>query len=367
MKARLLAYHLPQFHQTPENDEWWGEGFTEWTNVRKALPLFKGHDQPKHPADLGYYDLTHSEAMEAQAELARRYGIEGFCFYHYWFGNGRRVLNRPVDEMLSSGKPAFPFSLCWANETWKGIWFGANRTLIEQTYPGRHDIETHFDFLQKCFEDSRYITVDGKPLFQILTPGDIPDTREYTDILREIAHKRGFKGLYLTAGYRHDENVDPRKLGFDASVSNRFSSELREDKTMSLRWLVNRILAAKVASDAESLRKLLKRFYRVFDYGQVSSRLTPTEHHAWKIFPCPIPNWDNTPRMGIKGYVLEDSTPLKFEEQLSEAVSYVSGYPSEERLVFIKSWNEWAEGNYLEPDTEFGHGNLEAVLRTVQD
>lgn len=367
LKARILPFHLPQFHRTPENDEWWGDGFTEWTNVRKAKPLFKGHVQPKNPAELGYYDLTDPEAREKQAVLARQYGIEGFCYYHYWFGNGRRVLNRPVDEILASGAPNFPFTLCWANETWKGLWFGANRTLIEQTYPGRDDIERHFDFLQRCFEDPRYVTVDGKPLFQILTPSDIPDALEYTDSLREIAHRRGFKGIYLVAGYRHAEGIDPRTMGFDASVSSRFRTELREEKVLSGRWLVNRLLETRLLSDSGALQKPLKRNYRVFDYGQVSSRLTPRERFDWAHFPCPMPNWDNTPRMGVKGYVLDNATPEQFARQLRDAVKYVEPYPAEERLMFVKSWNEWAEGNYLEPDTDHGHGFLRAILDSVSD
>ena len=165
--ARLIAFHLPQFHPIPENDEWWGKGFTEWTNTGKAKPLFPGHDQPKVPTDLGYYDLRLPEARKAQADLARKYGVEGFCYYHYWFG-GKRLLERPVNEIIASGEPDFPFCLCWANESWTGIWHGApRRMLMEQTYPGEADHRAHFEYLLTAFRDKRYITVDGRPRFVI--------------------------------------------------------------------------------------------------------------------------------------------------------------------------------------------------------
>ena len=167
-KPRLIAFYLPQFHPIPENDEWWGRGFTEWTNVAKAVPLFRGHYQPHFPADLGFYDLRVPEVREAQAAMAKAYGIEGFCYYHYWFGHGRRLLERPFNEVLSSGKPDFPFCLCWANDTWTGIWHGApNKVLIEQRYPGVEDYKAHFYALLDAFRDPRYMTVDGKKIFII--------------------------------------------------------------------------------------------------------------------------------------------------------------------------------------------------------
>ena len=156
-QARLISFYLPQFHPIPENDRWWGRGFTEWTNVTKAKPLFKGHYQPRLPADLGYYDLRLPEVREAQAELARNAGIEGFCYYHYWFG-GKQLLEQPFNEVVASGKPDFPFCLCWANQTWTGVWYGApHRTLVEQTYPGREGHRRHFLALRRAFLDERYL------------------------------------------------------------------------------------------------------------------------------------------------------------------------------------------------------------------
>src|SRR5260370_41455353 len=172
-QARLLAFYLRQFHPIRENDEWWGRGFTEWTNTAKAKPLFRGHYQPHVPADLGFYDLRVPETRQAQADMAAAYGIEGFCYYHYWFA-GKRILERPFNEVLKSGQPKLPFCLCWANHTWTGIWLGEpNRILIEQTYPGEHDHRAHFDALLPAFTDPRYVTMHDKPIFVIFRPTEI--------------------------------------------------------------------------------------------------------------------------------------------------------------------------------------------------
>ena len=367
-KARLLAYYLPQFHPVAENDEWWGAGFTEWTNVTKAKPMFKGHYQPRFPADLGYYDLRVPEVREAQAEMARNYGIEGFCYYHYWFGSGRQILERPLNEVLESKKPDFPFCLCWANETWKGYAFSdTKRTLIEQFYPGREDIKAHFQYLLKAFNDERYIKVDGKPVFQILTPLDMPNPLEMTNTLRELAHQSGLKGLFLVAGYRALKDWDAVKNGFDGVVSSAFSRAFEPRSRFSLRWLINGTLNNKNFADNKFLQKLFKKYYRVHNYQDVIANLRIVERYDCDYYPCVVPNWDNTPRSGIKGYVIFDESPELFKEHLNEAVEYVGEYQPEHRIVFIKSWNEWAEGNYLEPDKRDGMKFLEAVRQCVYE
>ena len=202
LKARVLAYYLPQFHPIPENDEWWGKGFTEWTNVGKAKPLFPGHYQPHVPADLGYYDLRVPETREAQAQLAREYGVEGFVYWHYWFGNGKRLLERPFNEVLASGKPDFPFALAWANETWKGFWFGADgsrNALIEQMYPGDDDYINHFYTVLPAFKDRRYITCEGKPIFIIYHPTQMPEMLHFISLWQDLAKQNGLKGIYFIA------------------------------------------------------------------------------------------------------------------------------------------------------------------------
>ena len=215
-QIRSIAFYLPQFHPIPENDEWWGKGFTEWTNVVKAKPLFKGHYQPKLPTELGLYDLRVPEVREQQANLAKEYGIEGFCYWHYWFGNGRRILERPFNEVLESGKPDFPFCLAWANETWTGIWHGLNNEiLMEQTYPGQDDYIAHFNCLLKAFKDKRYMRVDDKPIFVVYRPNAIPDIKLFVDTFQEQAVQNGLKGVYLIATNVHTD-WNAQANGFDA-------------------------------------------------------------------------------------------------------------------------------------------------------
>lgn len=365
-KARLLAYYLPQFHPVSENDKWWGNGFTEWTNVTKAVPMFKGHYQPHFPADLGYYDLRVPEVREAQAEMARDYGIEGFCYYHYWFGNGRQILERPLNEIIAAGKPDFPYCLCWANETWKGYAFGeTTRTLMEQIYPGKKDIEKHFQYLLKAFSDDRYMKIDGKPIFQILTPRDMSDTIEMTDTLRELAYQHGLKGLFIVAGYRALYGWNAIENGFDAVVSSTFSRAFEPRNRFSLRWVINGALHNKMFVDNIFLQKLLKKYYRVHNYRDVIANIRIQEKYDYDYYPCVLPNWDNTPRSGIKGHVVTNSTPELFRKHLTEAIDYVKDFKPEHKIVFIKSWNEWAEGNYLEPDKKFGMQYLDVVRECV--
>lgn len=235
--ARIIAFHLPQFHPTPENDRWWGRGFTEWTNVTKARPLFPGHYQPHLPADLSFYDLRLPEARHAQAELAREYGVEGFCYYHYWFA-GRRILERPVNEILRSGKPDFPFCLCWANHSWNSAWQGTDNTLIEQTYSDFNDHAAHFDWLLEVFCDPRYLKVDGKPIFVIYDPDDIPQTADVMEFWRKRAQEAGLPGLHLIGVTNRNEHWDPRPRGLDASTMQALP---RRDGRIPRRYLTTKL------------------------------------------------------------------------------------------------------------------------------
>lgn len=347
--ARVIAYHLPQFHPIPENDEWWGNGFTEWTNTAKARPLFKGHYQPHIPSDLGYYDLRLPETRDAQAAMARKYGIEGFCYYHYWFG-GRRLLERPFNEVLASGEPDFPFCLCWANQTWTGIWHGTpNRVLIEQTYPGMEDHRRHFDTLLPAFCDKRYLKVDGKPLFMVYNLDELPDSPRVLEFWRGLAAKAGFPGLFLVAEHRIPD-WDPKRHGYDAAV------------TIGLwRW------ANKWVSWNHPIKKIKDKYRQwrgrptVHLYERVIDSLISDRIQGIENFPCVVPNWDNTPRSGRNGLVLHGSTPDLFRRHLRRALDRMRDVPYEHRIVFVKSWNEWAEGNHLEPDRKFGLQYLEVL------
>ena len=353
-KTRLIAFHLPQFHPTPENDAWWGKGFTEWTNVAKARPLFRGHYQPHIPADLGFYDLRLPEARHAQAELAKQYAIGGFCYYPYWFGDGRRILERPVNEILSSGEPDFPFCLCWANHSWNSIWQGTSDMLMEQRYPGWDDHAAHFDWLLQAFTDKRYLTVDGKPIFAIYRPDDIPEVRKVADFWRERAVKAGLPGLYLIGVSHFSPGWDPRERGLDASTMQALPPR---DGRIPWRHFATKIRLALKGNKHE---------LSIWDYEEVLPMLLRRNKVEWTDFPLVLPNWDNTPRSGMRGLVFENATPDLFRGLLREAISRVEDRAPDERIVFLKAWNEWAEGNYVEPDQKWGHAWLEAIRQELR-
>jgi lipopolysaccharide biosynthesis protein len=350
--ARVIAFYLPQFHPIPENDEWWGKGFTEWTNAAKAKPLFKGHYQPHVPADLGFYDLRLPETRIAQAQMASEYGIEAFCYYHYWFA-GKRLLERPFKEVLESGEPDFPFCLCWANQTWTGIWHGASdRILIEQTYPGDDDHRRHFNLLLQAFRDRRYVTVDGKPLFLIYRPWEIPEVKKVTDSWRELAQESGLEGLYLVA-FSWNPSWVPQENGFDGSITERLPPRRRwVSRRTPVKWMVSRY---QVATGKPTVHL----------YEEIWPTLLAARTASNGDYPCVIPSWDNTPRSGKAGLVLHGSTPELFQCHLKAALQAVKPSLPGHRIIFVKSWNEWAEGNHLEPDLRFGKGYLEVIRDEV--
>lgn len=335
-KARLIAFYLPQFHPIPENDEWWGKGFTEWTNVSRAKPLFDGHYQPHVPANLGFYDLRVPESRKAQADLARRYGIGGFCYWHYWFG-GRRLIERPFDEVLASGEPDFPVCLAWANETWSRRWLGEEKEiLLKQTYSPEDDA-SHARWLARAFADPRYIRVEGRPMFLVYRPRDLPDPRATVRVIRSECAREGVPNPYLV-GMNSHAHTDCRELGFDASLE--FEPQLG-------------VLPDPLADGL-----------KIHDYTAARRKMTARDIQ-FPYHPCVFVSWDNTPRRGENGIVFINSGPEQFEAGLREAVQSVQGKPPEHRLVFVNAWNEWAEGNHLEPDLKHGLGYLEAVRRAM--
>ncbi|RBY96262.1 lipopolysaccharide biosynthesis protein [Blastococcus sp. TF02-8] len=352
--VRTLAFYLPQFHPIPENDAWWGPGFSEWTNTAKARPLFPGHVQPHIPGDLGFYDLRVPETRQAQADLASRYGVEAFVYWHYWFGAGKRILERPFEEVLSSGEPNHSFCLGWANQTWTGIWHGADhRVLVEQTYPGPEDDRAHFEHILPALTDKRYFTVYGRPLFYVFRPEQLPDPRAWVDRWQSMAQKAGLPGLYLVAEVsdllgRGPKFTDVRAAGFDAGVYIRLPAEVTPATVLRMR-----------------LGRKLLRMPERYPYARQPHSL-PASLRRENLFPCVYPNWDNTPRSGRRGLVVSGSKPALFEQHVRAAVEQLQDRPHEERLLFVKSWNEWAEGNYLEPDRTDGHAYLEALARATR-
>lgn len=353
--ARVIAFYLPQFHPVPENDKWWGKGFTEWTNVGKARSLFPGHYQPKVPADLGYYDLRVPETRKAQADMAREYGIEGFCYWHYWFGNGKRLLERPFNEVMNSGEPDFPFCLAWANESWRGFYHGLKTkdTLIDQLYPGEEDYIAHFNAVLPAFKDHRYITVDEKPLFMIYHPLDNQvEVKAFIELWRKLAVQNGLKGIYFVGQTYHldTERVTLESMGFDAiNVVRLFNYEWKKRRLyrkarcwhnwFGLPWIVS--------------------------YEKASRFFVSAEDSDEDIIPTIIPNWDHSPRSGKQGVVLHRAEPEYFGQHVQDVMAHLKKKPLEHRLAFVKSWNEWAEGNYLEPDLRYGKKFLEIIKKSI--
>jgi len=347
---RLLAFYLPQFHTIPENDAWWGEGFTEWTNVRKARPLFPGHYQPHIPADLGYYDLRTPETRQAQADLARQYGIHGFCYYHYWF-HGKRLLERPFDEVLASRQPDLPFCLCWANESWTRAWDGGHQHVLMAQVHSEEDDRNHIRWLLQAFQDHRYIRVGGKPLFLVYRASHLPDIRRTTNLWREEAIRAGLDGLYLCRVESFpDEHTDPRSLGFDAAV------EFQPDSASLPIW---RKLRRRLSLE-------LKLPYRdVYDYSVYAERMLRKKSPPYPRYPCVMPMWDNSPRRKTRPTIFHGSTPELYEHWLKGAAQSFTPFSPQENLVFVNAWNEWGEGNHLEPCQKWGRGYLEATRQAL--
>ena len=354
---RAIAFYLPQYHPIPENDEWWGKGFTEWTNVTKAKPLFPGHYQPHLPADLGFYDLRLPEVREQQAQLATQYGIHGFCYYHYWF-NGRRILERPFNEVLASGQPDFPFCLCWANENWTRTWSGGSKDiLLQQNYSEEDDL-AHIRSLLPALSDNRYIKIDGKPLLLVYRTELLPNPNKTAEIWREEALKQGLGELYLARVESFKAGFNPKKIEFDAAV------EFAPDWGNTGQILSDNIILKIAAKTGFGFTNITDNM--MFDYDSLATKMMLKPDTDYIRYPCVTPSWDNSARRKKGSAVFISSTPEKYEEWLAHTITKVysnDAYP--EKLVFINAWNEWAEGNHLEPDRKWGHGYLQATLNAL--
>jgi len=344
--VRLIAFYLPQFHPIPENDLWWGKGFTEWTNVTRAAPNFSGHEQPQLPADLGFYDLRVPEAREEQAHLAREYGVSGFCYYYYWF-NGKRLLQRPLDEVVESGKPDFPFCICWANENWSRRWDGReSEVLIAQNHTHSDDL-AFIRQLRPLLEDRRYIKIRGRALVLVYRTDLLPDAARTAAIWRDYCRREGLGELFLACVHSFGTVLDPTMVGFDGAVE--FPPHER-------------------AVVLERQPRMSNRRFKgcVFDYVATSRNFLARPLPEYPFFRTVMPRWDNTARRQDAGDIFVRSTPDAYERWLAEIVEQTRRFSAPgERLVFINAWNEWAEGNYLEPDQRHGHGYLQATRRAL--
>ena len=344
--------YLPQYHQIPENDKWWGEGFTEWTNVRKAQPRFDGHYQPHIPRELGYYDLRNPKVHVQQAELAKAYGIGGFCYYHYWF-NGKRLLEHPFNEILASGKPDFPFCLCWANENWTRRWDGEEReVLMAQDHSHEDDLE-HINSLIPAFRDKRYIRVNGRPLFLVYKTNLLPDPKKTAEIWREAARKAGIGELYLVRIENHFKGYDPppHEIGFDAATE------------FAPYW---GCCGEKVSDRVEMYDEYRNCNPLVYDYDRIMLGMLGRSKPEYKMFRGVFPSWDNSARRKNDPVMFVNSSPEKYAFWLSQVARYtLQNFQGDERLIFINAWNEWGEGCHLEPDQKHGLRYLEATRQAI--
>jgi len=357
---RPIAIHLPQFHPFTENDEWWGRGFTEWTNVTKATPLFKNHYQPHLPADLGFYDLRLAEARLAQEALAKESGIYGFCYYHYWF-NGKRLLNEPVDRKLKNPKEDFPFMLCWANENWTRRWDGQDQeVLIEQNYSEADDIE-HIKFLIKhFFKDNRYIKIENKPFLAIYRVGLFPNAKKTALVWDAECKKAGFDGIYLAYMNREGFKQDPLTINFEASIDFKpdFINNPIHQKSSILKRLVNKLGLNK--NDAYINNQII-------DYKDFVTYHLNLKKPAWKNFPGLTPSWDNSARrLNGNAFILKNSTPELYGNWLKKIIENFKPYSNQESFIFINAWNEWAEGNHLEPCQKWGNQYLAVTKKVLE-
>jgi lipopolysaccharide biosynthesis protein len=357
MNVRAIAMYLPQYHPIHENDMWWGKGFTDWKNVASASPRFKDHYQPHTPSDLGFYDLRSEEIRDKQASLAFEYNIYGFCYYHYWF-NGKRLLNEPLDAILHSGKPDYPFCISWANEDWTRSWDGrSGEILMHQEYSEEDDI-AHMQFLcRHFFRDDRYIKVNGKPLFIVYRAFNFPDPERTVKVWRETARKEGISELYLCATQSMGMKVDPNEIGFDAVLQFEpdFSSLPQRYYGKFHQRLMNKI----------GIRDNPFSSDRVYFYEDFVNKAMKKEKPSYKCFPGITPSWDNSSRRKKDAMILHDSTPGQYGKWLNHILNSYKPYSNDENFIFINAWNEWAEGNHLEPCQKWGKAYLEKTKEVL--
>lgn len=373
---KIIAFYLPQFHNIPENDEWWGDGFTEWVNVKKAKPLYDGHVQPKCPLNDNYYNLLDDNVKIWQAEIAKKYGVYGFCYYHYWF-NGKLLLEKPMEQMLANPKVDIPFCICWANEAWTKAWVDSTQTLIPQKYGNKKEWKEHFEYLLQFFKDDRYIKCDGKPLFVIYKPELIECGNEMIDYFQELAKKAGLPGL--TMAYQHgnmdfyEENKDDSHYDLDIEFQPIYArhdyeaSENYSESKMFLKKIYNKfsIWVGKKLGKEINLRLKISENVRKYDYDKIWECILNKKIVDQKRIPGAFAMWDNTPRHGLKGHVYEGASPEKFEEYLKKLIKKTKSEYKKD-MIFIYAWNEWAEGGYLEPDKENGYGYLQAIRNALE-
>jgi 2-polyprenyl-3-methyl-5-hydroxy-6-metoxy-1,4-benzoquinol methylase len=341
--VKLICFYLPQFHAIPENNEWWGDGFTEWTNVQPAQPQFAGHYQPHVPGELGYYNLLDPAVQRRQVDLAKLYGIEGFCFYLYWFG-GKRLLETPTENYLNDKSLDLPFCLCWANENWSRRWDGLDNDILISQHHSAEDDLAFIEYISKYLKDSRYIRVDGKPLLLVYRPSLLPSTKETVKRWRKWCRDNGVGEIYLAYTQSFD-TIDPIEYGFDAAIE----------------FPPNNMAPPLITKDVPDRSPTFAG--QIYHWGIFPQRSKNYQEPAYTLFRGVNPSWDNTARKKTNGTILYGSSPLGYQQWLFNAIEdTVKRFPKhDQRLVFINAWNEWAEGAHLEPDQRYGYAYLQAT------
>lgn len=361
MSVKIIALYLPQYYPFKENNEWWGNGFTEWTNVGRAKPLFKNHYQPRIPADLGYYDLRLPIVRDQQAKLAQEAGVYGFCYWHYWFGNGKRLMYSVFDDVLESGKPDFPFCLGWANHSWYSKNWNSNdtrgndRLLIQQTYPGEEDIRAHYNLVLPAFKDSRYIKDHNNPLFMVYQPDDLPPN--FIFLWNKWAVEDGFSGIYFIGDISANSRVsDYVKSGFSAVVKQRVDFLVKKKLERSKIFF----LLKKIKSHLFGIPDRMVLYKDAMEYF-----VNEKEDIQENVIPSIIPNFDHSPRSGKYGTILHNSTPELFYKHVVKVLTLVK--KKKNPYIILRSWNEWGEGNYLEPDIKYRRAYIETLRKAITD
>ena len=358
---KILAYHLPQFHEIPENNEWWGKGFTEWTNVKKAKPLFPGHKQPKVPYQDDYYDLSEPAVMVRQMEIAKKYGIYGFCFYHYWFGEGRVLLDKPLENILITPEADLPFCISWANENWVKTWHGSgggNRLLIGQKYGDETEWTAHIEWLLRFFEDPRYIKKDNRPVLLIYNMSQIPHREQMLKVWNSKVKEAGFDGIWLVS-MKKDDGDRAKYRGVDATVSFEPRRTRQATAKFKSEWCQYKLKNGERLSKIPILKWFL---YTAFDYDKINQTILEREHGKNE-YRGVFTNYDETPRRKEWSLLFKGANPKKFQYYLEQNIKKSLAEGNE--YLFINAWNEWGEGACLEPDKHYGFAYLKAVKKAV--
>lgn len=366
---KIIAFYLPQFHDIPENDEWWGKGFTEWVNVKKAKPIFEGHSQPRVPLNNNYYNLLDDDVKIWQAEIAKKYGIYGFCYYHYWF-NGKLLLEKPMEQMLANPKIDLPFCICWANEPWTRAWVGEKKVIYPQAYGEKKEWKDHFDYLLPFLKDDRYIKNDNKPLFVIYRPEIIPCLKEMLEYWDTLACQNGFDGIdfaYQNIDFDLKTDKDDSMFTYNIEFQPHYAFyDLNKNKHKYLRAIKRAVSQFLERHTGRNIKFVGdgKLVQNKIEYDAAWKAIIDRKPSSTKNIPGAFVGWDNTPRHGKNGRVYIGDTPEKFEKYLTIQISRAKEVYHKD-MLFMYAWNEWAEGGYLEPDERYGYGNLEAIRNAL--